>query len=428
MELLDRFKDAIEHGWNAFTSRDPTGYSYNSYGSGGFYQNGIIRLTRGNERSILSALFTRIAIDVSQLQFQHCVVDEEERFESVNKASGLNRCLTLNANIDQSSRDFIRDIVLSMFDEGVVAIVPVDTSFDPNVTGSYDVQSMRTGRIANWFPSKVELNVYNDRIGERQNIYMDKKNVAIVENPLYEVVNEPNSTVKRLIRKLNLLDIIDEHNSSEKLDLIIQLPYSTRSKTRKAQAEERRKEIEMQLASSKYGIAYIDGTEHVTQLNRSVENNLLKQVEYLTNMAYSQLGVTQAVMDGTADEQTMLNYHSRTIEPIATAIADAMNWKFLTPTARTKGHKVMFFRDPFKLVPVNSLAEVADKMTRNEIMSKNEIRQIIGRKPSKDPKADQLINSNISQPNGAAPVQPAKQTDKPVEESKEGGKDQNGKV
>lgn len=421
MELLDR----ISHAWNAFTSRDPTGYTYMSASSASYYPSGRIRLTRGNERSILAALFTRIAIDVSQLIFQHCIVDDEDRFIEVVKTSGLHRCLTLNANLDQSSRDFIRDIVLSMFDEGVLAVVPVDTTMDPDVTGSYDIQSMRTGRIMNWYPRDVEINVYNDRNGERQNIFMQKKNVCIIENPLYEVVNEPNSTVRRLIRKLNLLDIIDEHNGSEKLDLIIQLPYSTRSKTRKAQAEERRKEIEMQLASSKYGIAYIDGTEHVTQLNRSVENNLLKQVEYLTNMAYSQLGVTQAVMDGTADEQTMLNYHSRTIEPIASAIVDAMNWKFLTPTARTKGHKIMFFRDPFKLAPVNSIAEVADKMTRNEIMSKNEIRQIIGRKPSKDPKADQLINSNISHPNDANPV---KQTSEPVEESKEGGKDQNGKV
>lgn len=421
MELLDR----ISHAWNAFTSRDPTGYTYMSASSASYYPSGRIRLTRGNERSILAALFTRIAIDVSQLIFQHCIVDDEDRFIEVVKTSGLHRCLTLNANLDQSSRDFIRDIVLSMFDEGVLAVVPVDTTMDPDVTGSYDIQSMRTGRIMNWYPRDVEINVYNDRNGERQNIFMQKKNVCIIENPLYEVVNEPNSTVRRLIRKLNLLDIIDEHNGSEKLDLIIQLPYSTRSKTRKAQAEERRKEIEMQLASSKYGIAYIDGTEHVTQLNRSVENNLLKQVEYLTNMAYSQLGVTQAVMDGTADEQTMLNYHSRTIEPIASAIVDAMNWKFLTPTARTKGHKIMFFRDPFKLAPVNSIAEVADKMTRNEIMSKNEIRQIIGRKPSKDPKADQLINSNISHPNDGKPV---KQTSEPVEESKEGGKDQNGKV
>ena len=428
MELFDRVKDAIQHGWSVFTSRDPTGISYIGTTSSGFYQNGRIRLTRGNERSILAALLVRIAIDVSQLVYQHCKVDDEDRFIEVVKTSGLNRCLTLNANLDQSARDFIRDIVLSMFDEGVVAVVPVDTNLDPNLTGGYDILSMRTGRIVNWHPRHVEINLYNDRTGERQNVTMEKKDVAIIENPLYEVVNEPNSTVKRLIRKLNLLDIIDEHNSSEKLDLIIQLPYSTRSKTRKAQAEDRRKEIEMQLASSKYGIAYIDGTEHVTQLNRSVENNLLKQVEYLTNMAYSQLGVTQAVMDGTADEQTMLNYHSRTIEPIASAIVDAMNWKFLTPTARTKGHKVMFFRDPFKLIPVEKIAEIADKFTRNEIFSKNEIRQIVGRKPSKDPKADQLINSNISQPNGADPVQPAKQTDKSVEESKEGGKDQNGKV
>lgn len=428
MELYDRLKDAIQHGWNAFTSRDPTGISYIGTTSSGFYQNGRIRLTRGNERSILAALLVRIAIDVSQLVYQHCKVDEEDRFIEVVKTSGLNRCLTLNANLDQSARDFIRDIVLSMFDEGVVAVVPVDTNLSPKITGGYDILSMRTGRIVNWHPRHVEINLYNDRTGERENVTMEKKDVAIIENPLYEVVNEPNSTVKRLIRKLNLLDIIDEHNSSEKLDLIIQLPYSTRSKTRKAQAEERRKEIEMQLASSKYGIAYIDGTEHVTQLNRSVENNLLKQVEYLTNMAYSQLGVTQAVMDGTADEQTMLNYHSRTIEPIASAIVDAMNWKFLTPTARTKGHKIMFFRDPFKLIPVEKIAEIADKFTRNEIFSKNEIRQIVGRKPSKDPKADQLINSNISRPNGADPVQPAKPTDKSVEESKEGGKDQNGKV
>ena len=388
------FSSRLKKAWNAFRNRDPT---FNYLGAGYSYRPDRPRLTRGNERSIVTSVYNRIALDVSSMTIQHIRLDNNGRFvEAID--SDLNSCLTLESNIDQTSRAFIQDVVMSMLDEGCVAIVPIDTDVDPNSTDSYKIYSMRTGKILDWYPSSVRVRVYNDRTGNKEDIVVQKSKVAIVENPLYAVINEPNSTMQRLMRKLSLLDVTDEQTASGKLDLIIQLPYVIKTEARRQQAELRRKDIEMQLAGSKYGIAYTDGTERITQLNRSVENNLMKQVEYLTNLLYSQLGITQTILDGTADEQTMLNYYSRTIEPIISAIVDEMKRKFLTKTARTQLQSIAFFRDPFKLVPVNSIAEIADKFTRNEIMTSNEIRQIIGMKPSTDPKADKLINSNISQP------------------------------
>ena len=388
------FSSRLKKAWNAFKNRDPT---FNYQGAGYSYRPDRPRLTRGNERSIVTSVYNRIALDVSSMTIQHIRLDNNGRFvEALD--SDLNSCLTLESNIDQTSRAFIQDVVMSMLDEGCVAIVPIDTDVDPNSTDSYKIYSMRTGKILDWYPSSVRVRVYNDRTGNKEDIVVQKSKVAIVENPLYAVINEPNSTMQRLMRKLSLLDVTDEQTASGKLDLIIQLPYVIKTEARRQQAELRRKDIEMQLAGSKYGIAYTDGTERITQLNRSVENNLMKQVEYLTNLLYSQLGITQTILDGTADEQTMLNYYSRTIEPIISAIVDEMKRKFLTKTARTQLQSIAFFRDPFKLVPVNSIAEIADKFTRNEIMTSNEIRQIIGMKPSTDPKADKLINSNISQP------------------------------
>ena len=388
------FSSRLKKAWNAFKNRDPT---FNYQGAGYSYRPDRPRLTRGNERSIVTSVYNRIALDVSSMTIQHIRLDNNGRFvEAID--SDLNSCLTLESNIDKTSRAFIQDIVMSMLDEGCVAIVPIDTDVDPNSTDSYKIYSMRTGKILDWYPSSVRVRVYNDRTGNKEDIVVQKSKVAIVENPLYAVINEPNSTMQRLMRKLSLLDVTDEQTASGKLDLIIQLPYVIKTEARRQQAELRRKDIEMQLAGSKYGIAYTDGTERITQLNRSVENNLMKQVEYLTNLLYSQLGITQTILDGTADEQTMLNYYSRTIEPIISAIVDEMKRKFLTKTARTQLQSIAFFRDPFKLVPVNSIAEIADKFTRNEIMTSNEIRQIIGMKPSTDPKADKLINSNISQP------------------------------
>ena len=387
------FSSRLKKAWNAFKNRDPT---FNYQGAGYSYRPDRPRLTRGNERSIVTSVYNRIALDVSSMTIQHIRLDNNGRFvEAID--SDLNSCLTLESNIDQTSRAFIQDVVMSMLDEGCVAIVPIDTDVDPNSTDSYKIYSMRTGKILDWYPSSVRVRVYNDRTGNKEDIVVQKSKVAIVENPLYAVINEPNSTMQRLMRKLSLLDVTDEQTASGKLDLIIQLPYVIKTEARRQQAELRRKDIEMQLAGSKYGIAYTDGTERITQLNRSVENNLMKQVEYLTNLLYSQLGITQTILDGTADEQTMLNYYSRTIEPIISAIVDEMKRKFLTKTARTQLQSIVFFRDPFKLVPVNSIAEIADKFTRNEIMTSNEIRQIIGMKPSTDPKADKLINSNISQ-------------------------------
>ena len=394
MGMEETVRSRFKKAWNAFFSRDPT-KEFEYHGPSYSYRPDRPRFTRGNERSIVTSVYNRIALDVSAIKIQHVRMDENERFLEPIK-SHLNDCLTLEANIDQTGRAFIQDVVMSMFDEGVVAIVPVDTDRDPD-TGSFDILSMRTGQILEWYPRHVKVRVYNDLTGQKQDIIMSKESVAIIENPLYAVVNEPNSTMQRLIRKLNLLDVVDEQSSSGKLDLIIQLPYVIKTETRRQQAENRRKDIENQLAGSKYGIAYTDGTERITQLNRSVENNLLKQVEYLTNMLYSQLGITQTILDGTADEKTMLNYNNRSIEPIISAIVDAMKRTFLTKTARTQGQSIAFFSDPFKLVPVTDLAEIADKFTRNEIMTSNEIRQIVGMKPSKDPRADELRNKNLNQ-------------------------------
>src|SRR5574344_1249324 len=385
----------FEHAWNTFFNRDPTD-DFKDVTISYSYRPDRLRLTKGNDRSIATSIFNRIALDVSSINIQHCKLDKNGRYISpIN--SKLNNCLTLEANKDQTSRAFIQDVVMSMFDEGCVAIVPVDTTANPSVTDSYDIYSMRTGKILEWYPDQVKVRVYNDRTGKKEDIKLPKSTVAIIENPLYAVMNEPNSIMQRLIRKLNLLDAIDEQSGSGKLDLIIQLPYTIRSEARRKEAEKRRKDIEMQLANSKYGIAYADATEHITQLNRSVENNLMKQIEYLTEMAYSQLGITQTILDGTADEKTMLNYNNRTVEPIISAIVDGMKRTFLSKTARSQLQSILFFNDPFKLVPISQIAEVADKFTRNEILTSNEIRQIIGMKPSDDPKADQLINSNISQ-------------------------------
>ncbi len=385
----------LKHAWNAFLNRDPTNF-YRDIGIGYSYRPDRPRLTRGNERSIVTSVYNRIALDAAAINVQHVRLDENNRFLSAIE-SGLNGCLTLEANVDQTGRAFLQDAVMSMLDEGSVAIVPVDTTFNPEVTNSYDINSMRTGKILDWHPNHVRIRVYNEKTGIKEDIELPKRMVAIVENPLYAVINEPNSTMQRLVRKLNLLDVVDEQSSSGKLDLIIQLPYVIKTEARRQQAENRRKDIENQLAGSKYGIAYTDGTERITQLNRSVENNLMKQIEYLTSMLYSQLGITQSILDGTADDKTMLNYYNRTIEPILSAIVDEMKRKFLTKTARSQLQSISFFRDPFKLVPVNEISEIADKFTRNEIMTSNEIRQIIGIKPSVDPKADELRNKNLNQ-------------------------------
>lgn len=387
----------FKRAWNAFLNRDPTQY-WKDYGTGYSYRPDIVRFTRGNERSIVTSVYNRIAIDAATIEIVHARLDDNDRFtEEID--STLNNCLTLEANKDQTSRAFFQDVYEVMMDKGVVAIVPIDLSDNPNTTGSHDIYTMRTGEILEWFPDKVRVRVYNDRKGQKEELVVQKSSVGIVYNPLYAVMNEPNSTLQRLIRKLNLLDVIDEQSGSGKLDLIIQLPYVIKTDARRQQAEQRRKDIEMQLAGSKYGIAYTDGTERITQLNRGVENNLMSQIEYLQNMLYSQLGITQAVMDGTADEKTMLNYHNRTIEPMVSAVVDELKRKFLTKTARSQKQSILFFREPFRLVPVNELADIADKFTRNEIMTSNEIRQIIGMKPADDPGADELRNKNISQPN-----------------------------
>lgn len=402
------FGSRLKHAWNAFTGTDYT--TYQDVGPGYSSRPDRIRLTKGNERSIITSVYNRIALDVAALNVQHIRLDENGRFLSVIQ-DGLNTCLTVEANIDQTARAFIQDIVVSMLDEGCVAIVPVDTTYDPSVTGSYDIQTMRVGKILDWYPQHVRVRLYNERTGAKENILVPKSTVAIVENPLYAVVNEPNSTMQRLIRKLNLLDVIDEQSGSGKLDLIIQLPYVIKTEARRQQAENRRKDIEAQLSGTKYGIAYADGTERITQLNRSVNNNLMSQIEYLTSMLYSQLGITQSILDGTADEKTMLNYNNRTIEPIISAIVDEMKRKFLTKTARSQSQSISFFRDPFKLVPVNDIAEIADKFTRNEIMTSNEIRQVIGMKPSDDPRADELRNKNLSAPSESEP-----ETNPPIED------------
>ena len=384
----------LQHAWNAFFNRDPTGYD-KSPGMSFSYRPDRPRLTRGNEKTIVNSIYNRIALDVSAVDIRHVRLDDNKRFlEEID--SGLNNCLSLEANIDQSSNDLIRDIVLSMLDEGVIAVVPVETDIDED-SGALDILTMRTGKIIEWYPTRVKVNLYNERTGRKEDVTISKKNVAIIENPFFAVMNEKNSTLQRLIRKLNLLDIVDEKNSSGKLDLIVQLPFSIKSPTRKKQAEERRADIETQLVGSKYGIAYIDAAEHVTQLNRPIENNLMSQVEYLTSMLFSQLGMTQSILDGTADEKTMLNYYNRVVDVIVLAIASEFKRKFISKTARTEGESIACFRDPFKLVPVSQIAEIADKFTRNEIASSNEIRQAIGLKPSKDPKADELRNKNLNQ-------------------------------
>lgn len=383
----------LKNSWNAFRNRDPTMF-YSEPGMSYTYRPDRVRFSRGNERSIVTSVYNKIAMDVAAVDIRHCRIDKNGRYiEDVE--SDLNTCLTLEANIDQTHRSFRQDIVMSMFDEGAIAIVPIEAKGDPTVSTSFDIRSMRVGKIVTWFPRSVKVEVYNDQNGRKEQIIMPKRSVAIVENPLYSVINEPNSTMKRLIRKLNLLDAIDEQSGSGKLDLIIQLPYTVKGELKQQQADKRRDDIINQLKGP-YGIAYIDATEKVTQLNRPIENNLMKQVEYLTNMFYSQIGITPAIMDGTADEKTMLNYNNRTIEPIVSAIVDAMKRSFLTKTARTQGQTIMAFRDPFKLVPIDNIAEIADKFTRNEILTSNEVRQIIGFKPSSDPKADQLLNSNVS--------------------------------
>ena len=392
------FGARIKNAWNAFRNQNPYPYDeYNNYGSyGGSYSRpDRVRLATRNERSIVNAIINKMSLDVANIDIRHCQLDEDGRFQDYKK-SRLDECLTIEANIDQTGRAFLQDAAMSMFDEGHVAIVPVDTIGDPLDSKSYEICSMRTGRVTAWYPSSVRVELYNERKGIREEIILPKYMVAIVEIPLYSVMNEPNSTLQRLIRKLNLLDAIDEQSGSGKLDLIIQLPYIVKSPARKAQAEERRKDIENQLKGSKYGIAYTDGTEKITQLNRPVENNLMKQIEFLTSMLYSQLGITEGVLDGTAEESVMSNYYSRTIEPIVSAIVDEMIRKFLTKTARTQNQTIMFFRDPFKLVPVEKIAEIADKFTRNEIMTSNEMRAVVGRKPSDDPRADMLLNSNLN--------------------------------
>lgn len=405
MELSvgSRFKNA----WNAFRNREPTKV-FQDIGYGYSYRPDRFRLTRGNERSIVTSVYNRIALDVAAIDIQHVQLDAEGQFCDVVQ-SGLNNCLSTEANLDQTGRAFIQDAVMSMMDEGCIAIVPVDTDDDPDDTTGYQILSMRVGRIRDWYPKHVRVELYNEEKGRKQDIVVPKSTVAIVENPLYAVINEPNSTMQRLIRKLNLLDAVDEQSSSGKLDLIIQLPYVIKTEARRKQAEKRRKDIEQQLAGSKYGIAYTDGTERITQLNRSLENNLMKQIEYLTSMLYSQLGITQSILDGTADDKTMLNYYNRTIEPIIAAIVDEMKRKFLSKTALSQNKSIKFFRDPFKLVPVADLAEISDKFTRNEIATSNEIRQVIGWKPSNDPKADELRNSNLSQPN-ESPVREERDT------------------
>lgn len=394
----------LKRAWNAFTNRDPPGKNY--YGGGYSYRPDRVRLNRGNDRTILTAIYTRIAMDASSITINHVRLDDNDRFDEVVD-SGLNSCLNLSGNIDQTGRALRYDLFLSMLDEGVVALVPVEMDFDTE-TGEAEIESMRVGKIKEWYPDNVRVELYNDRSGQKEEVVLPKDRVAIVENPFYAVMNEPNGTIQRLMRKLNLMDVIDEQVGSGKLDLIIQLPYIVKSDARRKQAMERRQEIQDQLAESKYGIAYTDGTEHITQLNRSLENNLLKTVEYLTNMAYSQLGITPEIMNGTADETAMNNYEQRTIEPIVAAAVDEMKRKFLSDQHRANKESLMFFRDPFKLAPVSTVAEMADKFTRNEIMTSNEFRQIIGMKPSKDPNADKLRNANISQPNeGNVPTTPA---------------------
>lgn len=400
MALMDRLK----HAWNIFKNKDPTQVNWNigpSYG----YRPDRMRYTRGNERSIVTAVYNRIAMDVAAVNLKHIRLDENDRYKETID-SGLNNCLSVEANLDQTGRAFIQDLVASMLDEGCIAAVPTDADDEPEDSGNFKVYTLRTGKILEWYPRHVKVEVYNEQEGQRQQIIIPKSTVPLIENPMYSVMNEPNSIYQRLVRKLTLLDVVDEQTSSGKLDLVIQLPYIIKTEARRVQAEKRRRDIEKQLSEGKYGIAYTDGTERITQLNRPVENNLMKQIEYLTSMFFSQLGITQSILDGTADEKTMLNYYNRTIEPILSAIADEMKRKFLTPTARSQKQTIAYFRDPFKLVPVNDIAEIADKFTRNEIMTSNEIRQVIGMKPSSDPNADVLRNKNLSDSSNARQLIP----------------------
>lgn len=421
------FLNRLKNGWNAFrNNRDPTLHWRMDYGSSYSHRPDRVVFTRGKERSIITAIYNKIALDVADLDIRHVRLDEDDCFVEFIK-SELDHCFTTEANVDQTGRALKQDIVMSMLDEGCVAIIPIDTDVDPE-KGTFKVETIRTGKILEWHPSWIVAKAYNEETGEKEDIKLAKRTTAIVENPFFAVMNEQNSTMQRLIRKLNLLDAIDEQSGSGKLDLIIQLPYSIRSDARRQQAETRRKDIEEQLAGSKYGIAYADAAERITQLNRPVDNNLMKQIEYLMSMLYSQLGITQSILDGTADEKTMLNYYNRTIKPIVAAIVDEMKRKFLTKTARSQRQSIMYFRDPFALIPMDQLAEVADKYTRNEIMTKNEFRQKMGMKPSNDPKADQLINSNIAQP--AEQQKPteeaAEKTEEETSKSKEGEENQNG--
>ena len=411
-------RDRLQHAWNAFVYNDNTYVDPQNLGGLSTFKPDRVHFSRGVERSIVTSVYNRLALDVSSIAIKHVRLDENGRFkEEVD--SGLQNCLNVEANIDQTGRAFLQDVVMSMLDEGCVAIVPVDTTIDPAKSGSYEINTMRTGKILEWYPAHVRVRVYNDKRGIHEEIVLPKSAVAIIENPLYAVINEPNSTMQRLIRKLNLLDVVDEQTSSGKLDLIIQLPYVIKTDARRKQAEERRKDIEMQLSGSKYGIAYTDGTERITQLNRPAENNLMKQVEYLTSMLYSQLGLTQSIMDGSADDKTMLNYYNRTVEPILAAITDEIKRKFLTKTARSQRQTIMYFRDPFKLTPVLDLAEIADKFTRNEIMTSNEIRQIVGMKPADDPSADELRNKNLNQSNEEVDNKKALQSPEEIQNEKD---------
>ena len=398
MKALSRLK----HAFNIFSVEDNYNKRYQSESSS-YYNPHRARFTRGNEKTIVTSVYNRLAIDTASLELRHVRLDENGRFKEYTNSS-LDNCLSVEANIDQTSRNLIQDIVISMLDEGCVAVIPTVTTDNPTLSNSYDILELRTGKIIEWFPTKVKMSVYDDRTGRREELTLPKRQVAIIENPLYAVMNEYNSTMQRLIRKLSLMDTVDEETSSGNLDLLIQLPYAIKTEARKAQAEERRKDIEKQLNEAKYGVAYIDGTEHVTQLNRPIENNLMKQVQYLTDLLYSQLGLTQSILDGTADENTMNNYFSRTIEPIIGAIADEFHRKFISKTGRTQGQAILFFRDPFKLIPMSQMADIADKFSRNEIISSNEMRQFIGMKPSKDPSADELRNKNIRTP-GEQPEQ-----------------------
>lgn len=407
--MAEPFTTRLKNAWNTFIDGQQKEFKQVDLGSGYGIRPDRVRMNISNERSIVNSIYTRIAIDVAAVSIFHARLDNNSRYlETID--SGLNNCLTLEANVDQSGRDFIQDVVMSMFDEGVVAVVPVDTTVDPKVSSSFDIKTMRTGRIVSWYPRHVRVQVYNDRKGIKEEVTLPKEAVAIIPNPLYAVMNEPNSTLKRLIHKLNLLDTVDEQTSSGKLDLIIQLPYVIKSEARRQQAEDRRKDIEMQLKGSKYGIAYTDATERITQLNRPAENNLMNQVTYLTQMLYGQLGLTEEIFKGNADERTMLNYYNRTIEPILSTIVDAMRRTFLTKTARTQLQSIIFVRDPFRLVPISDIAEIADKFTRNEILSSNDVRAIIGWKPSSDPKADELRNKNLNSTEADAPAPVAEES------------------